>query len=273
MKFDSASRRIGRPEGWKPRRPGYGERKRAREAAKVPLLADSLPSADEYERRLIESMADHVRQQRHLAAQQWMKVRRWLRQATPEKRAEFERRWNARWHPPHTPEYAADLCHQIDTGGAGVSAGWGAELACWSVSGRKPRRRKVAGILLAVLVCTMILSCPAMADVGQGRCWLLRPQERYMLAFGYTSGEESTGKHPGDLGYGLTSRGTLARYGVCAADPCVPYGTRLWVEGYGLAVVEDRGGDIRGERLDLWMESVPQALTWGRRRVRVVILD
>ncbi len=93
-----------------------------------------------------------------------------------------------------------------------------------------------------------------------------------MLAFGYTSGPESTGKTPTDRGYGLTSRGTLARYGVCAADPAVPFGTRLWVEGYGVVVVEDRGGAIRGERLDLWHPDIKSALAWGRRRVRVVVL-
>ncbi len=127
--------------------------------------------------------------------------------------------------------------------------------------------------ILLALVWTTLLSGVASADVGQGRCWLLRPQERVMLCFGYTSGPESTGKSPTDRGYGLTARGTRAGYGVCAADPCVPFGTRLWIEGYGFATVEDRGGDIRGERLDLWFSDVHTALAWGRRRVRVVVLE
>jgi 3D (Asp-Asp-Asp) domain-containing protein len=126
-------------------------------------------------------------------------------------------------------------------------------------------------IILALLWTT--LSGVAAADVGQGRCWQLRPAERTMLAFGYTSGPESTGKAPEHPAYGLTARGTRARYGVCAADPMIPFGTRLWVEGYGLAIVEDRGGAIRGDRLDLWFGDVTTALKWGRKTVRVVVLN
>ncbi len=71
----------------------------------------------------------------------------------------------------------------------------------------------------------------------------------------------------------MTASGTRARYGVCAADCAVPYGTRLHIPGYGVAVVEDRGGGIKGDRLDVYFDDVADAREWGVRRVRVVILE
>ncbi len=72
---------------------------------------------------------------------------------------------------------------------------------------------------------------------------------------------------------GITARGTKARHGTIAADPTVlPFGTRLWVPGYGLGVVEDVGGAIKGRHIDLWFPSHPAARQWGRQELVVDIL-
>ena len=72
---------------------------------------------------------------------------------------------------------------------------------------------------------------------------------------------------------GITARGTKARQGTIAADPSVlPFGTRLWVPGYGLGVVEDVGGAIKGRHIDLWFPSHHAARLWGRRELIVDIL-
>jgi 3D (Asp-Asp-Asp) domain-containing protein len=72
---------------------------------------------------------------------------------------------------------------------------------------------------------------------------------------------------------GLTATNTTARRGIVAADWGVfPPGTRLYIPGYGEAVVEDRGGAVRGHHLDLFVDSRREALEWGVREVEVFVL-
>ena len=61
----------------------------------------------------------------------------------------------------------------------------------------------------------------------------------------------------------------LPQKGTIAADTdYYPFGTEVYVPGYGWGIVEDRGGAIRGpERMDLFFKSHKRALRWGRERV------
>ncbi len=65
----------------------------------------------------------------------------------------------------------------------------------------------------------------------------------------------------------------LPEDGTIAADTrYYPFGTRMYVPGYGWGRVEDRGSAIKGKsRIDLYFSSHSDALAWGRRRVRVII--
>ncbi len=65
----------------------------------------------------------------------------------------------------------------------------------------------------------------------------------------------------------------LPHDGTIAADTdYYPFGTRIYVPGYGWGTVEDRGGAIKGpSRIDLFFSSHGRALQWGRRKVRVTI--
>jgi 3D (Asp-Asp-Asp) domain-containing protein len=66
--------------------------------------------------------------------------------------------------------------------------------------------------------------------------------------------------HCGGDGRGLTALGLKARYGVVAVDPrFIPLGTKLYVEGYGYAIAADTGGAIKGNRIDLCVDSKHQA--------------
>jgi uncharacterized protein YabE (DUF348 family) len=100
-----------------------------------------------------------------------------------------------------------------------------------------------------------------------------------MKATCYTSDYASTGKNPGDLGFGITATGTKARrvpkgYSTVAVDPSiVPLGTRLYVEGYGFAIAEDIGGAIKGHRIDLYFNPNSHELRkWGKRIVDVYVI-
>ena len=63
-------------------------------------------------------------------------------------------------------------------------------------------------------------------------------------------------------------------YGTCAVDPKrIPYGTDMWVEGYGYARANDCGSAIKNDHVDLWMHSYKESCQWGRRFVTVYVLD
>ena len=51
----------------------------------------------------------------------------------------------------------------------------------------------------------------------------------------------------------------------------LPFGTVVEIPGYGYGRVEDRGGAIKGDRLDLWFPSHEAALQWGRKKLQVRI--
>ncbi len=78
----------------------------------------------------------------------------------------------------------------------------------------------------------------------------------------------------GGTGTGRTASGLPAGYGLVAVDPrVIPFGTVLYIEGYGMAIAADKGRAIRGRRIDLFFHSRQAALQFGRRRVRVHVLD
>ena len=71
-----------------------------------------------------------------------------------------------------------------------------------------------------------------------------------------------------------TATGTRAVRGVVAVDPrVIPLGTKLYIEGYGYAVAADTGGAIKGNRIDLVMNTVRECRKFGRRQVKVHILN
>jgi 3D (Asp-Asp-Asp) domain-containing protein len=72
---------------------------------------------------------------------------------------------------------------------------------------------------------------------------------------------------------GITASGARAHSGTIAADRrYYPFGTIMYIPGYGYGRVEDTGGAIQGPtRIDLFYGSHRQALEWGRQRVPVKI--
>ena len=70
------------------------------------------------------------------------------------------------------------------------------------------------------------------------------------------------------------SIGLVAARGIVAVDPrVIPYYTKMYIPGYGIAIAGDTGGAIRGNRVDLFMDSYEEAINWGRRNVEVYILE
>ncbi|GAA0816133.1 3D domain-containing protein [Clostridium tertium] len=58
-----------------------------------------------------------------------------------------------------------------------------------------------------------------------------------------------------------------------AVDPSViPLGSKVHIEGYGYAIASDTGGAIKGNKIDLYMNSEAECLSFGRRTVTVTII-
>lgn len=77
----------------------------------------------------------------------------------------------------------------------------------------------------------------------------------------------------------ITATGTTVHWGTVAVDPSrIPYGTRMFIisnDGsyvYGIATAEDCGGDIKGDRMDLYMPTYQQCREFGRRRCTLYFL-
>ena len=101
-----------------------------------------------------------------------------------------------------------------------------------------------------------------------------------MVATAYDLSYASCGKNPGDLGYGVTYSGTRARPGVVAVDPrVISLKSKLYVESldytkdYGFSSAEDTGSAIKGNRIDIFIGNNRSALRYGKRGVKVYVLD
>jgi 3D (Asp-Asp-Asp) domain-containing protein len=78
-------------------------------------------------------------------------------------------------------------------------------------------------------------------------------------------------------GDGLTATMVRPQVGrTIAVDPAIiPYGSKVIVDGHTY-VAEDTGGDIRGNRIDIYFgegpEAYERAMEWGRRPVKMIVL-
>ncbi|MED4455228.1 3D domain-containing protein [Metabacillus fastidiosus] len=106
--------------------------------------------------------------------------------------------------------------------------------------------------------------------------WSKYPKKT-VVATGYTAGKESTGKEPNHPEYGITYSGVKVKrdlFSTIAADLTVfPLGTILFIPGYGYGVVADKGGAIKGNKLDLYYETVSDVYeNWGKKELEVYIV-
>ncbi|CDQ41368.1 MULTISPECIES: LysM peptidoglycan-binding domain-containing protein [Virgibacillus] len=91
----------------------------------------------------------------------------------------------------------------------------------------------------------------------------------------YTAGYESTGKEPGDPGYGITASGAEVQEGqTVACPPDLSFGTKISIPYFDKTFTcEDRGGAITGDRLDVYMNDLDDALEFGVKELPVQIVN
>lgn len=92
----------------------------------------------------------------------------------------------------------------------------------------------------------------------------------------YVSASAYTAKCNGCSGYTSTGINLNANPNkkVIAVDPnVIPLGSKVWVEGYGTAIAADTGGSIKGKRIDVHFPTKQAAYSFGRKTVKVKIID
>ena len=102
-----------------------------------------------------------------------------------------------------------------------------------------------------------------------------------VLTYSDTATIRATAYTHTDAGCDMTTyTGTTVHKGTVAVDPrYIPYGTRMFIVSndgayvYGIAVAEDCGGDIKGDRMDLYFPTFNECIQFGRRVCTIYFLD
>jgi 3D (Asp-Asp-Asp) domain-containing protein len=84
-------------------------------------------------------------------------------------------------------------------------------------------------------------------------------------------------QHPSRVGTDYkqkTASGTFPKEGrTIAVDPSIiDYGTEIIIDG-NTYIAEDKGGAIKGKKIDIFFESHQSAIEWGRQTKQIEILN
>ncbi|MCL4415217.1 MAG: 3D domain-containing protein [Actinobacteria bacterium] len=90
----------------------------------------------------------------------------------------------------------------------------------------------------------------------------------YFVATGYSKNDISQGTTD------KTATGKIAVEGIIAVDPkIIPFGTSVEIKDVGVFLAADRGGKIKGNRIDIFFNSKEEARDFGRRGVWLRFLN
>lgn len=82
----------------------------------------------------------------------------------------------------------------------------------------------------------------------------------------YTASDDECGNSEG-----ITASGTQVKQGRTIAAPSwIPFGTTVVINGVSY-VCEDRGSEIKGNHLDIYMDSLEDAIEFGRKEMEVTV--
>jgi 3D (Asp-Asp-Asp) domain-containing protein len=96
------------------------------------------------------------------------------------------------------------------------------------------------------------------------------PKESFTGNFSaYTAAADECGKSDG-----ITASGVKVKEKITlACPPAYPFGTKIKIEGVGTLVCEDRGGAIKGNHFDIYVETKKEAFAFGRRNLEAEVID
>lgn len=99
--------------------------------------------------------------------------------------------------------------------------------------------------------------------------WRNLPKGKFIInASAYTAAADECGKNDGKTSSGLIveANRTLA----CPAE--FPFGAKIKINGVGVLRCEDRGGAIKGNHFDIYMETKKEAFVFGRRNLEAEVV-
>ena len=98
----------------------------------------------------------------------------------------------------------------------------------------------------------------------QSEKWKNLPKEKFVVnASAYTASADECGNDKG-----VTASGLLVKKGqTLACPPEYPFGAKISIEGVGTLRCEDRGGAIKGNHFDIYVETKREAFAFGRRNL------
>ena len=103
----------------------------------------------------------------------------------------------------------------------------------------------------------------------QARLWTTLPKEPFIInASAYTAAADECGKSDGITASGLK----VAEKRTLACPPSFPFGTKMSIEGMGEFRCEDRGGAIKGNHIDIYMETKTEAFAFGRQHLTAQVI-
>ena len=75
-------------------------------------------------------------------------------------------------------------------------------------------------------------------------------------------------------GYSTTSTGQKPVWGTIAVDPrVIPYGTKVYIPQFGRTFIANNTGcAIKGNKIDIFMNTKKECYNWGRRTIEIQIL-
>lgn len=96
------------------------------------------------------------------------------------------------------------------------------------------------------------------------------PKGKFLVnASAYTAAADECGKSDG-----ITASGLRVKENRTLACPkAYPFGTKINIEGVGMLVCEDRGGAIRGNHVDIYVETKGKALAFGRQNLLAEVVE
>lgn len=98
----------------------------------------------------------------------------------------------------------------------------------------------------------------------QGALWNNLPDGKFVInASAYTAAADECGKSDGITASGIK----VQEKRTLACPPQYPFGAKLKIEGYGVYTCEDRGGAIKGNKFDIYVETKSEAFAFGRRNL------
>jgi 3D (Asp-Asp-Asp) domain-containing protein len=88
-------------------------------------------------------------------------------------------------------------------------------------------------------------------------------------ASAYTAAADECGKSDGITASGLK----VKEKRTLACPPSYPFGIKVKIEGVGTLVCEDRGGAIKGNHFDIYVETKKEAFAFGRRNLLAEVVE